>query len=862
MAETSVCVGVRVRPFNDRETKLKAELCIEMVGPTTIITAPDGKATPFAYDESFWSHDGFEALDDGRLVPQQGSGYADQRYVFEKFGQRVLDAAWEGFNSCLFAYGQTGSGKSYSMVGYNANRGIVPISCNEIFQRIASGTDETRYEVTVSAVEIYNEVVQDLLILPEDRRKAGLEIRESKVLGVYIEGVVKRPVGSFEDVDRACDEAAEHRTVGSTLMNATSSRAHTVLTIEFKQVQTFMGQEQTKLCHINLVDLAGSEKAGQTGAEGSRLKEGAAINKSLSALGNVIEKLAEKSTSKKKDKVIVPYRDSKLTRLLQNALGGSSKTIMICALSPASSNFEETLSTLRYADRAKKIKNVAVVNEDPQERLIRQLREENEALKKMMDEMLGENGVLDVTLLAEKKKEIMDAQEALDLMTRPLEDRLKDHEEANEKMNARRASTLGVPGPVLVKSAAEMKIQVPYMANLNEDMQLAGRIKHEFPSGKSLSIGQSCTPFTSKKARGNPQTNKSSGLVTNRRISIQGGVIGGIQAPPSMTDNKYGRQSSDGQGSSDSELEPTDTEEEEEEPPPEADILLVGVGIYEMHARVTNRNGRCFIFAEGKAAEETVINGRGIAELIKERKEGVLDEDVDEDEEPFEDEDADLEGYILQHGDRIAFGRGCLFVFVDPVISSAENLILSGQVSYSMAAYELESARFKMKKTRSTIGPGALSSLTKALGGSVEQDEAMEELKEKITKLETELRQVREENAVLRSAQAGAAVLKNKQQDMPGLEIMAPQLKKAMEVAMALKQSLERNVIEVDTAQTCIGAVSTSLKAISQLQAKQAESAGTKVRVVKSVKKEATTPEVSQKAILEALPCEPVIAEE
>merc|ERR1712060_466072 len=139
--------------------------------------------------------------------------------------------------------------------------------------------------------------------------------------------------------------------------------------------------DSTKVSMINLVDLAGSEKAGQTGASGDRLKEGAMINKSLSALGLVIEKLADKSAGKK---VVVPYRDSKLTRLLQNALGGSAKTIMICALSPASSNYEETLSTLRYADRAKKIVNTAVVNENPQERLMRELREENDKYKELV----------------------------------------------------------------------------------------------------------------------------------------------------------------------------------------------------------------------------------------------------------------------------------------------------------------------------------------------------------------------------------------------------------------------------------------------------------------------------------------------
>eukprot|EP00415_Alexandrium_ostenfeldii_P003447 UN3447 len=170
-------------------------------------------------------------------------------------------------------------------------------------------------------IEIYNETVQDLLILPQDRPHSGLSIHESKMLGIYVEGVRKTPVDSYDAIEKVIAAAMDHRTIGNTLMNATSSRAHSVLTIEFKQVEVIEGKENVRLSMINLVDLAGSEKSTQTGASGSRLKEGCAINKSLSALGNVIEKLAKKSNAKKKDKeVLVPYRDSKLTRLLQNAL--------------------------------------------------------------------------------------------------------------------------------------------------------------------------------------------------------------------------------------------------------------------------------------------------------------------------------------------------------------------------------------------------------------------------------------------------------------------------------------------------------------------------------------------------------------
>jgi hypothetical protein len=160
-------------------------------------------------------------------------------------------------------------------------------------------------------------------------------------------------------------------------MNASSSRAHTIISIEFRQREILQGKKREKLSVIHLVDLAGSEKVGKTGAKGDRLKEAAGINKSLSVLGLVISKLADKAIGKTKD-IVVPYRDSCLTRILQNALGGNSKTLMICAISPATDNYDETLSTLRYADQAKKIQNKAVINESETDKIIRNLTAEKE----------------------------------------------------------------------------------------------------------------------------------------------------------------------------------------------------------------------------------------------------------------------------------------------------------------------------------------------------------------------------------------------------------------------------------------------------------------------------------------------------
>jgi hypothetical protein len=247
-------------------------------------------------------------------------------------------------------------------------------------------------------LEIYNEKVQDLLIVGSNQKNpGGLKVRETPSGAVYVQGLSKYPVDSYEMINQKMDEGYNNRSIGSTLMNQTSSRAHTIITIEFKQLYVEEGRKIEKFSVINLVDLAGSEKAGQTGAEGARLKEGCAINKSLTVLGTCISVLADKAMGKEK-KTVVPYRDSNLTRILQNALGGNSKTIMICAVSPATMNYEESLSTLRYADRAKKILNKAVVNESATDKLIRELKAENDALKKRLLHMMNGGNIADLGL--------------------------------------------------------------------------------------------------------------------------------------------------------------------------------------------------------------------------------------------------------------------------------------------------------------------------------------------------------------------------------------------------------------------------------------------------------------------------------
>ncbi|XP_028050186.2 kinesin-like protein unc-104 isoform X11 [Monomorium pharaonis] len=377
---SSVKVAVRVRPFNYREISRQAQCIIEMSGSTTSIVNP--KATPgskeavksFNYDYSYFSMD------------PNDENYSTQLMVYKDIGEEMLEHAFEGYNVCIFAYGQTGAGKSYTMMGKQeeGQEGIIPQICKDLFRKISNTSNERlKYSVEVSYMEIYCERVRDLL---NPKNRGNLRVREHPLYGPYVEDLSKLAVLSYEDIHDLIDEGNKARTVAATNMNETSSRSHAVFTIFFTQQQqdNTTGLMSEKVSKISLVDLAGSERADSTGAKGTRLKEGANINKSLTTLGKVISALAEIATKKKKKADFIPYRDSVLTWLLRENLGGNSKTAMIAAVSPADINYDETLSTLRYADRAKQIVCKAVVNEDANARLIRELKEEIQKLRELL----------------------------------------------------------------------------------------------------------------------------------------------------------------------------------------------------------------------------------------------------------------------------------------------------------------------------------------------------------------------------------------------------------------------------------------------------------------------------------------------
>ncbi|KAM9761882.1 kinesin-like protein KIF1A isoform 27-T29 [Menidia menidia] len=384
MAGASVKVAVRVRPFNSREIGKESKCIIQMSGNTTTIVNPkqakDNKS--FNFDYSYWSHTSPEDVN-----------YASQMRVYKDIGEEMLLHAFEGYNVCIFAYGQTGAGKSYTMMGkqdVKDQQGIIPLLCEDLFTKISDNTDNSMsYSVEVSYMEIYCERVRDLL---NPKNKGNLRVREHPLMGPYVEDLSKLAVTSYNDIQDLMDSGNKARTVAATNMNETSSRSHAVFNIIFTQKRLDAETDNTseKVSKISLVDLAGSERADSTGAKGTRLKEGANINKSLTTLGKVISALAEvdsganKNKKKKKVESFIPYRDSVLTWLLRENLGGNSRTAMVAALSPADINYDETLSTLRYADRAKQIRCNAVINEDPNNRLVRELKEEVSRLKDLL----------------------------------------------------------------------------------------------------------------------------------------------------------------------------------------------------------------------------------------------------------------------------------------------------------------------------------------------------------------------------------------------------------------------------------------------------------------------------------------------
>lgn len=363
-----VRVVIRCRPMNGKETKDKYDRVIEMDSNRGVIAIrkPNSSEVPkeFTFDSVYdWN--------------------SKQTDLYEETFRSLVESVLNGFNGTIFAYGQTGTGKTHTMEGIRSDpeqRGVIPNSFNHIFTHISRSTQQ-QYLVRASYLEIYQEDIRDLLSKDQSQR---LELKERPDTGVYVKDLSSFVTKNINEIDQVMSVGNQNRSVGATNMNEHSSRSHAIFIITIEcSAEGGDGENHIRVGKLNLVDLAGSERQSKTGSEGQRLKEATKINLSLSALGNVISALVDgKSTH-------IPYRDSKLTRLLQDSLGGNAKTVMVATIGPASYNYDESLTTLRYASRAKSIKNKPRINEDPKDALLRQFQEEIARLKKIMESKGG-----------------------------------------------------------------------------------------------------------------------------------------------------------------------------------------------------------------------------------------------------------------------------------------------------------------------------------------------------------------------------------------------------------------------------------------------------------------------------------------
>uniref|UniRef100_A0A671TR98 Kinesin family member 4 n=1 Tax=Sparus aurata TaxID=8175 RepID=A0A671TR98_SPAAU len=357
-----VRVALRCRPLVPKEINEGCQSCLTFVpGEPQVIV---GTEKAFTYDYVF-------------------DPTAEQEEVFHTAVSSLLNGLFKGYHATVLAYGQTGSGKTFSMGGTytsaqenDSSVGVIPRVIRRIFEEKENRAD-CEFLLAVSYLEIYNEDILDLLCSSKD--KPALSIREDPKEGIKIVGLTERQVFSAQEMVGCLELGNSARTVGSTAMNAASSRSHAIFTITLEQ-RRGKDKADSVVSKLHLVDLAGSERQKKTKAEGDRLKEGISINRGLLSLGNVISALGDES----KKNTFVPYRDSKLTRLLQDSLGGNSHTLMIACISPADSNMEETINTLRYADRARKIKNKPIVNLDPRAAEMNRLKQQVQELQVML----------------------------------------------------------------------------------------------------------------------------------------------------------------------------------------------------------------------------------------------------------------------------------------------------------------------------------------------------------------------------------------------------------------------------------------------------------------------------------------------
>ncbi|XP_045851980.1 chromosome-associated kinesin KIF4A [Meles meles] len=456
-----VRVALRCRPLVPKEISEGCQMCLSFVpGEPQVVVGTDKSFTyDFVFDPS-----------------------TEQEEVFNTAVAPLIKGIFKGYNATVLAYGQTGSGKTYSMGGaYTAEQeneptvGVIPRVIQLLFKEIDKKSD-IEFTLKVSYLEIYNEEILDLLC-PSREKASQINIREDPKEGIKIVGLTEKTVVVALDTVSCLEQGNNCRTVASTAMNSQSSRSHAIFTISIEQRKK-SDKSSSFRSKLHLVDLAGSERQKKTKAEGDRLKEGININRGLLCLGNVISALGDD-----KKGGFVPYRDSKLTRLLQDSLGGNSHTLMIACVSPADSNLEETLNTLRYADRARKIKNKPVVNIDPQTAELNHLKQQVQQLQVLLLQAHG--GTLPGSInvepseslqsLMEKNQSLVEENEKLSRglseaagQTAQMLERIILTEQANEKMNAKLEE---------LRQHAALKVDLQKLVETLEDQELKENVE-------------------------------------------------------------------------------------------------------------------------------------------------------------------------------------------------------------------------------------------------------------------------------------------------------------------------------------------------------------------------------------------------
>ncbi|UXI17922.1 leptin receptor gene-related protein [Sarcoptes scabiei] len=408
----TVKVITRCRPLNKQEKEQGSKIVVNIdpkCGQCSLINPDDRSVEPktFTFDGAYNSESTTEQIYNEIVFP-------------------IVESVTEGYNGTVFAYGQTGCGKSFTMQGTSdpINRGIIPRAFEHIFEAIST-TENSKFLVQASYLEIYNEEIRDLL---GNDIKKKLELKEHPETGVYVGNLSMHIVNDVKACESIMEIGWKNRSVGATLMNADSSRSHSIFTIYVERMRIDdIESNNVKFGKLNLVDLAGSERQSKTGASGDRLKEATKINLSLSALGNVISALVDGKAKH------IPFRDSKLTRLLQDSLGGNTKTLMVACISPAMNNYDETLSTLRYANRAKNIKNKPRINEDPKEAKLREYQEEILWLKNLLKQHEAAQGSVQ-NQSTNNSNRIEEIKQAYDIKMKDLLSKYEEEVKSKQKL--------------------------------------------------------------------------------------------------------------------------------------------------------------------------------------------------------------------------------------------------------------------------------------------------------------------------------------------------------------------------------------------------------------------------------------------